>query len=81
MILKIVILEYLHYLLPCDIWTCLSQKTKVLNSLSQNIYLKPIHVQMCRDRIGKTKAQMELNLVKDVKNDKKGLFSYTDHRR
>ena len=33
-------------------------------------------VRMCRDGARKAKAQMELNLVKDVKNNKKGFFRY-----
>lgn len=32
-------------------------------------------VQMCTDRIRKAKVQMELNLVTDVKNNKKRFFS------
>ena len=31
---------------------------------------------MCRDRIRKAKAQMELNLVRDVKDNKKGFYRY-----
>jgi len=31
---------------------------------------------MCRDKIRKAKAQMELNLVRDVKNNKKGFYRY-----
>ena len=33
-------------------------------------------VRMCRVGARKAKAQMELNLVKDVKNNKKGFFRY-----
>ena len=33
-------------------------------------------VCMCRDKIRKAKAQMELNLVRDVKNNKKGFYRY-----
>ena len=35
---------------------------------------------MCRDMIRKAKVQMELNLVKDVK-DKKGFYRYIGRRR
>ena len=37
-------------------------------------------VHVCRDRIRKAKAQMELNLVRDVK-DEKGFYRYTGRRR
>jgi len=35
----------------------------------------------CRDRTRKAKTQMELNLVRDVKNNKMGFFSYTGQNR
>ncbi|KFV00708.1 hypothetical protein N339_06110, partial [Pterocles gutturalis] len=36
---------------------------------------------MCGDRIRKAKVQMELNLVKDVKNNKKGFYRYISRGR
>ena len=36
---------------------------------------------MCRDRIRKAKAQMELNLARDVKDNKKGFYWYIGRRR
>ena len=36
---------------------------------------------MCRDKIRKAKAQMELNLARDVKNNKKGFYRYIGWRR
>ncbi len=36
---------------------------------------------MCRDRIRKAKAQKELNLARDVKNNKKGFYRYACRRR
>ena len=36
---------------------------------------------MCRDRIRKAKAQMEVNLARDVKNNKKGFYRYIGRRR
>ena len=33
-------------------------------------------VSVCRERIRKAKAQMELNLVRDVKDNKKGFYTY-----
>ena len=36
---------------------------------------------MRRDRIRKAKAQMELNLVRDVKDNKKGFYRYIGRRR
>ena len=36
---------------------------------------------MCRDRIRKAKAQKELNLARDVKNNKKGFFRYIRRKR
>ena len=36
---------------------------------------------MCRDRIRKAKVQMELNLVRDVKDNKKGFYRYIGRRR
>lgn len=38
-------------------------------------------VQICRDRIRKAKVQMELNLARDVKSNKKGFYRYIDRRR
>ena len=38
-------------------------------------------VWTCRDSIRKAKAQIELNLVRDVKNKKKGLYRYRDQKR
>ena len=38
-------------------------------------------LQMCRDGIRKAKAQMELNLTRDVKNNKKGFYRYVGRRR
>ena len=36
---------------------------------------------MCRDRIRKAKAQMELNLVRDATDNKKGFYRYIGRRR
>ena len=36
---------------------------------------------MCRDRITKAKEQMELNLSRDVKDNKKGFYRYIGRRR
>ena len=36
---------------------------------------------MCRDRIRKAKVQMELNLARDVKDNKKGFYWYIGRRR
>ena len=38
-------------------------------------------VRGCRDRIRKAMAQMELNLVRDVKDSKKGFYRYIGRRR
>ena len=38
-------------------------------------------VRVCRDRIRKAKAQMELNLARDVKDNKKGFYRYISRRR
>ncbi len=38
-------------------------------------------VCVCRDRIRKAKAQMELNLARDVKDNKKGFYRYIDRKR
>ena len=38
-------------------------------------------VRVCRDRIRKAKAQMELNLVRDMKDNKKGFYRYIGRRR
>ena len=38
-------------------------------------------VRVCRDRIRKAKVQMELNLVRDVKDSKKGFYRYIDRKR
>ena len=33
-------------------------------------------VRICRDRVRKAKGQMELNLTRDVKDHKKGFYTY-----
>lgn len=38
-------------------------------------------VPVCRDGIRKTKVRMDLNLVRDVKDNKKGFYRYIDRRR
>ena len=38
-------------------------------------------VCVCRDRIRNAKAQRELNLARDVKNNKKGFYRYIGWRR
>ena len=38
-------------------------------------------VSVCRERIRKAKAQMELNLVRDVKDNKKGFYKDIGRRR
>ena len=35
----------------------------------------------CRDEIRKTKVQFELNLVRDVKNNKQGFYRYFGQKR
>ena len=35
----------------------------------------------CIERIRKTKAQVELNLVRDMKNNKKGFYGYIGKMR
>ena len=37
--------------------------------------------QMCRDEIRKAKAQLELNLARDAKNNKKGFYTYVGQKR
>ena len=36
---------------------------------------------MCKDRIRKAKVHMGLNLVRDVKDNKKGFYRYIGRRR
>lgn len=38
-------------------------------------------VQKCRDQIRKAKLQMELNMVKNMKNNKKGSFRHIGQSR
>ena len=38
-------------------------------------------VCVCRDRIRTAKAQMELNVVREVKDNKKGFYGYIGRRR
>ena len=38
-------------------------------------------VRVCRDRIRKAKVQMELNLARYVKDNKKGFYRYIGRRR
>ncbi|KAK4833041.1 LOW QUALITY PROTEIN: hypothetical protein QYF61_027543 [Mycteria americana] len=36
---------------------------------------------LCRDGVGKAKAQLELNLARDAKNNKKGFYRYVSQKR
>ena len=47
--------------------------------MSWEEYRAVVHV--CRDRIRKAKAQMELNLVREVKNNKQSFYRYIGRRR
>ena len=38
-------------------------------------------VRMCRDKMRKAKAQMELNLARDARNNTKGFYRYIGMRR
>jgi len=38
-------------------------------------------IQTCRDGMRKAKAQMQLNLVKGVKNNKKGFYRCAEQKR
>ena len=38
-------------------------------------------IWMCRDRIRKAKAQVELSLARDAKNNKKGIYRYICQKR
>jgi len=38
-------------------------------------------VRACRDATRKAKAHLELNLARDVKNNKKGFFNYISSKR
>jgi len=38
-------------------------------------------IQICREGIRKAKVQMELNLEKDVKHNRKGLYRYIGQKR
>ncbi|PKU31777.1 hypothetical protein llap_17920 [Limosa lapponica baueri] len=37
--------------------------------------------QLCRDGVKKAKAQLELNLARDAKNNKKGIYRYVSQKR
>ncbi|KFQ62135.1 hypothetical protein N334_11299, partial [Pelecanus crispus] len=37
--------------------------------------------RLCREEVRKAKARMELNLARDVKNNKKGFYRYVNHKR
>ncbi|KAK4816288.1 hypothetical protein QYF61_014586 [Mycteria americana] len=37
--------------------------------------------RLCRDGVRKAKAQLELNLARDAKNNKKGFYRYTNQKR
>lgn len=41
----------------------------------------PFTVLFCRDGVNKPKVQMELNLSRNMKNNKKGFFRYTEQKR
>jgi len=36
---------------------------------------------LCRDGVRKAKAQLELNLARDAKNNKKGFYRYVSQKR
>jgi len=37
--------------------------------------------QLCRDEVRRAKGQLELNLARDAKNNKKGFYSYVSQKR
>jgi len=37
--------------------------------------------QLCRDRVRRAKARLELNLARDAKNNKKGFYRYVSQKR
>jgi len=37
--------------------------------------------QFCKDGVRKAKAQLELNLARDTKNNKKGFYRYVSQKR
>ncbi|KFQ62398.1 hypothetical protein N334_02973, partial [Pelecanus crispus] len=37
--------------------------------------------QLCREGVRKAKAQLELNLARDIKNNKKGFYRYVNQKR
>ena len=57
----------------------IKQKKMYLKFLVTKEYRAVVHV--CSDRIRKAKAQMELNLARDVKDNKKGFYRYIGRRR
>ena len=36
---------------------------------------------MCRDEVRRAKVQLELNLARDAKNNKKGFYRYVSQKR
>ena len=55
------------------------KKGFVKGCVSWEEYRALVHV--CRDRLRKAKVQMEMNLARDVKDNKKGFYRYTGRRR
>jgi len=37
--------------------------------------------QLCKDRIRRSKAQLELNMARDAKNNSKGFYRYVNQKR
>jgi len=37
--------------------------------------------QLCRDEVRRAKAQLELNLARDAKNNKKGFYRYVSQKK
>ena len=37
--------------------------------------------RLCRDEVRRAKVQLELNLVKNAKNNRKGFYSYVNQKR
>ncbi|KFV15714.1 hypothetical protein N339_02762, partial [Pterocles gutturalis] len=67
-----------------DLWLKLKRKKKMHKKWKQGQVSWEEYrdiAQLCRDGVRKAKAQLELNLVKDAKNNKKGFYRYVNQKR
>lgn len=52
-----------------------------MSNVRQTHHMHILYVKECRDMTGKAKAHFELNLMRGLKDNKKGFFKYANNKR